>query len=367
MITLLMPTMNRPIHVRRALEYYKKIGIPARLIILDSSSKIIKEENQITIKDLTTTDFAPLYIECEETISYMEKIVKGLSSIYTPYVALAADDDFFSAQGLHEAANFLRDNQDYLFAQGHWLGFTYDTNITWYDVGVLDNIRSFDQKDSLERVRDFLQKNTIIFYSLFRVDAFVDIMKKSCKYAQCGKFFECLYILFTLMRGRGKLLEIPYLYREMMEHSMGRQLQRSWMLGSEFNIAIQKFSAGIADGLVSYCGFNREKSLTQSKIMKDQFLDLVLKTSFSYEKVELPSLTRRLARTFISRSKRDYLLHLSSKYKSIIKTFFNNKYFRDYFSRDPYKKEIAFIEQQIKQSNAPACMFDTSMFTRIFL
>jgi glycosyltransferase domain-containing protein len=109
-LTIIIPTHERHHVLKRAIDYYSKIGV--NVIIADSSS-------------------APFTIELPETFSYLhcsncfmgDKIYKALCEVKTKYSCLCADDDFLSESGLSAGYNFLENNSDYVSVQGHFISF----------------------------------------------------------------------------------------------------------------------------------------------------------------------------------------------------------------------------------------------------
>ncbi len=114
--TLLVPTFNRPFHLRRLLKYYETSGFQGQIRILDSS-----EQNKGTADEFSALHLTWQHFDSE--IGMLDKAQHGLSLVDTSYVQWCADDDFIDPIGITECERFLESAPDYVAAQGKCVHF----------------------------------------------------------------------------------------------------------------------------------------------------------------------------------------------------------------------------------------------------
>jgi glycosyltransferase domain-containing protein len=353
-ITLLLAIHNRPNCLQRCLSYYKELNFPVIIIVLDSSSQQEQLLNQKCIKDLETDCFVPIYKSFSEDVSYIEKLYYGTRFISTTYACLASCDDFFSRQGLIESMKFLRNNSDYAFCAGYYYGFTFkESKIDWYYLGYIDNMRSIENGDPLERINAYMDKITTMFYSCFRSDSLISIVKDGYKQRLNEVFFESFLVIMGLLKGKGKYLAIPYFYKELSSKSKGVELQSKWLLGKNFLTNKELFTGAIELGLQGdlFCSLDSKKIAIN---ISDRFFDNIAEKSFSYSSCKINIFYKSVAyfcsqyfcRIFWALS---YRIHLfNKKYIYMQKRLETGIFF--FQSGTPYYDEIILVKKKINIS-----------------
>ena len=103
-LTVVVISHNRNAYLRRTLQYYS--SYPCTILVLDSS---LKSDENIT-RDYPMVDYRHLpqftYTGLQEKLAY------GVNQVTTPYMVLAADDDFLIHDAVTESLEFLEDNAD---------------------------------------------------------------------------------------------------------------------------------------------------------------------------------------------------------------------------------------------------------------
>jgi glycosyltransferase domain-containing protein len=93
LLTILIPTKNRPLLLDRSLSYYAKSKIDVKIIIADSSDKESKNKTKKIFEKYK--DILQLfYFHAPENIEPMAKNNLALDFISTPYIFPIGDDDF---------------------------------------------------------------------------------------------------------------------------------------------------------------------------------------------------------------------------------------------------------------------------------
>src|SRR5437867_1395368 len=110
MLTIIIPTINRPHFIKRLLHYYSSIATPLAILIGDSSQGDIAQEVRKQIEHyqnrLNVHYYDCAHLNDSQTIKALVHWAK------TPYIVFVADDDFLVPRGLEQCVHFLEHNPD---------------------------------------------------------------------------------------------------------------------------------------------------------------------------------------------------------------------------------------------------------------
>jgi glycosyltransferase domain-containing protein len=100
MLTIIVPTRNRPVMVKSQIQFYTQQNLPYRLVYIDASDPEIYEENLQTLKDHgSEIDCAILRAKPNDQTNPTRRINNQfrdhLSKFKTKYVCQSGDDDFY--------------------------------------------------------------------------------------------------------------------------------------------------------------------------------------------------------------------------------------------------------------------------------
>lgn len=123
--TVVIPTYNRPNHLKRILDYYHQYGTGLPLLIADSSSEENKKLNQETVASFHNVSSSYLDKYAPNTHP-SHKILDALQQVNTEYCVLCADDDFVTPRGIQESIDFLEISPDFTTAYGNYVTFRID-------------------------------------------------------------------------------------------------------------------------------------------------------------------------------------------------------------------------------------------------
>ena len=166
MFTLIIPTYNRPLLLRRLLHYLEKADASFPIHLLDSSDVACSHQNR---KLVDQSSLEIRYVEYPPDTSPFRKFADGFDRVRTRYSALCADDDVILLDGLTTALEFLETHAEYAVAHGHYFDFrTNDSEFT------LERWRYADD-DSLtgpvpERVVQLIRRYSALTYGVVRTD-----------------------------------------------------------------------------------------------------------------------------------------------------------------------------------------------------
>ena len=171
-ISLLVPTKDRPLYVKRLLKYYSDLNFKGYIYILDGSNKKVSKNIINFIKQLNNKKI--IYFH---DVGFPGMITKKyISKVKTDYVAQLGDDDYLIPDGIKECIKFLDTNPDFSAAHGEGI-----IVISSEDPNKIDYIDSYSQTVRLEnspkeRVFQHLSDNTQPNFSVFRKKTFEKIL-----------------------------------------------------------------------------------------------------------------------------------------------------------------------------------------------
>ena len=120
--TVLIPTYNRPNHLKRILGYYYQYGVGLPVVIADSSSMANRKLNKDIVATYKNGDFK--YIDKYDlNINPAQKMLDALSKVDTEYCVICFEDDFVVPASIQKCIEFLDINHQYNSAYGNnaWL------------------------------------------------------------------------------------------------------------------------------------------------------------------------------------------------------------------------------------------------------
>lgn len=216
MITLCIPTKDRPELLALVLRYYRGQGARFQIVIADSSRAPVAEANQRLVESLRSSlDLRHLRYEPE--IHVAQKIAHALEQVETPYAVLGADDDFSVPAALDRAAGFLATHPEYALAHGDAILFHAPAAAADHGGGPLVvryPQRSVEQPTGALRLLDHLSHYALTFYSLHRTALLRDTWKVVSSVELDYAFVELLPSCLTIIQGKSKQLGGLYLARQ---------------------------------------------------------------------------------------------------------------------------------------------------------
>ena len=202
LLTVVLITHNRPAFLRRAVKYYS--SLPCRIMVLDSTL------------DRPEGDFSAVDYHHVPQFAYwgmQAKLAYGVEHLTTPYMVLAADDDFILHDSLAESVGFLHANPDYGMCHGYclmYLSLAHGVNYYRRDKKVQEDYASERAQD---RVLDYMHQYIPPFYAVTRTD----LMKNWHAALPPGTNFqwqEIGHVYYLLASAKARILPIPYVVRE---------------------------------------------------------------------------------------------------------------------------------------------------------
>lgn len=261
-ITIIIPTRNRCLYLKRILNYYNNFNSAFKIIVSDSSSKENKMANREIIRS-----FPELKIfhvdKYEENIDPWHKFSDVINYVKTKYSVVCADDDFITPNGIIKSADFLEKNPDFTIAHGHPLSFYFNSEkrkLLWSD-GCSPNSITFP--DAQMRLMEHLSNYTSsTFYAVHRTKFLKMITKETIRFANDNRFSELLPSMLALIYGKMKYLDVFYTAREVdiKSTSVTTETIPDFIKKGSYNEKYDNFKNCLADHLSKNSNLGIEES-----------------------------------------------------------------------------------------------------------
>ena len=257
-ISLIVPTKNRPLYIKRLLKYYSDLKFKGYIYVLDSSSKIISKDIKNFIKRIKN-----IKIKYYHDVGYPGMITKKyISKIKTDYVAQLGDDDYLIPRGIKDCIKFLDKNLNFSAAHGEGIILTSSENLN-----KIDHINFYNQTIRLEnspikRMFNYLSNNDQPNFSVFRTKIFEKILSPIPNfrdYHVCpNKGIADYLIQSTMSVVCTKIKEIKGLYVVRQITSVEFELPHT-RKGKKFDKAINYFKEKISDAICEIKSIKHER------------------------------------------------------------------------------------------------------------
>jgi glycosyltransferase domain-containing protein len=181
-LTIVLVLKDRAPFTWRWMKYYNQVGLPYKVLIADGGKDQLVEKLADTSL-YPNLDYEYIRYPYDKDIpTFLNKLQAVMARVDTPYTLLTDNDDFFFADGLQKAADFLNANQDYFASRGE----IYDFLIRSKDSDVYGKITGFKKsfpaptntKDTvLGRVREFSEFSDDLAHDVCRTEG----LRKTCQ------------------------------------------------------------------------------------------------------------------------------------------------------------------------------------------
>lgn len=266
MISLCVPTKNRPDFLSRLLHYYAATHYQHWVCIGDSSDPEHVERNQQTVASLNSVlkidyQLCPGLSSC----AALEHVSRHLS---TPYSALVCDDDFICPDGIEQCVAFLKEHPEYGAAHGKGLMLMTEQGAPY---GAIGTVKSFPQPilgadTGSERLRAYLTLTPpALLYSVHRTEIWQAMFRglSLLKGVNNRNMFkdELVASCVSVIRGKVKELDGLYLIRQPhVEDSPRFPHVYDWITDPEWFPSYQIFHDRVIEELTRQDGITMEQA-----------------------------------------------------------------------------------------------------------
>jgi glycosyltransferase domain-containing protein len=281
-VTLIIPTHNRPKHLRRLLGYFNSCKIGCKIVIADSSITENKVRNKETVSLFTGLDISYLDHFLPDVNGWI-KWLEAISQARSDYAVICADDDFVVPNCINEAVIFLEKNPDFVLAHGKYVSFETiggpgkKMQFSWRPIYPHKTI---DSSDPRERIVSHFSSYYPTLYAVHRTCILKKIFELTLKYpTENAHMNELLCSMFSLVYGKSKSINVFYSVKETISDSCSKVLKDiDSMIGEgTYDMEYDKFKHGLAVHLAKEARISKEEA---GEII-DKGMDLYLKRYYS--------------------------------------------------------------------------------------
>jgi len=256
-VTIVIPTHNRPKHLKRAIEYWKESGF--KIIIADSSLE--KFESCLPL------NISYYYLP---KLSFISKQAMVLRNVETKYTLLCAVDDFVTEVGVRESCEFLEHNLDYAVAQGRFISFCPKPELqpNEYEWRSIYKPLTFDQALPSDRIFNYMSNyRMVVWWGVYRTVVLQKVWETTAVNTDDVRFGEILSAMLSAISGKIKTLDILYSAREreFNSKSEGGHLNKTipdFIRDGSYGDKYDKFKHCLLNAIVS------EENITKSNANK---------------------------------------------------------------------------------------------------
>jgi glycosyltransferase domain-containing protein len=210
-LTILIPTLNRTIFLKKLLNYYDKFKFSGEILILDSSDGEIKKNNKILCDS-----YRKLRIKYINIKGYpLEVIKKCINFAKSSYVVYSGDDDYFIVPALEKIISYLERKKNIDLACGEAI-VLYKLNNKMVTTYEYPSLHTRLEKTAFERTIANMHNYSVATYSICRKNIFSlslkNINRTSCPTRAIND--EHIATMSLLCLGKVEKIKTPYLIRQ---------------------------------------------------------------------------------------------------------------------------------------------------------
>jgi glycosyltransferase domain-containing protein len=265
-LTIVMPMKGRRLFTFRVLRHANEARLPYRFLIADGQvNEAVAQSLADSRKMFPALDVEYVrYPDDTDFGRFFAKMSDALQRVRTPYVMLADNDDFLGFSGIERALDFLDNNEDYICARGHQVGFSVYAGIgaspgsisgKFNKVYMDDNAKDIDAPTAAERLRQggLCHK---LHYAVYRAAAPACILHEIAEINFSDlMLYEDFFALRALTLGKARVNNETITYYSQSGTGISYQPLRDWarhLLRSRFtsdaHALIDRIASVAADG-----------------------------------------------------------------------------------------------------------------------
>lgn len=203
MLTVLLPTKDRPTQCASQLRFFRDIGLSYPILVTDSSAP------DAALQVRTAAQGIAKYSHFPASLRMADKLLRAISEVNTPFTVICPDDDIMLATSIDRALAFLSANKDYVAAHGYILDLAlHDTHVDIH--GVCGFTPSIEHNDPLRRHYHLMRRYQPFYWAVFRTDA----LRMSLSWAVRSD--TIMFRELTVMNAailQGKVARLPIIYQ----------------------------------------------------------------------------------------------------------------------------------------------------------
>ncbi|MHC4214781.1 MAG: TIGR00180 family glycosyltransferase [Planctomycetota bacterium] len=256
--TIIIPTHNRPEHLRRILSHYNEYGNDYRIIVADSSSDQNKNSNKKYICTFSDMDILHLSNYPSE-IYFYDKMADAASHADGKYCVVCPDDDFVTPNGINSSIHFLENNPDFSIAHGDYLCFWLQADgagqFQFCSRPIYPH-RSLAFDDTRQRLEFHFSNYLPTQYAVHRTSFLKMALSEASKFTDDLQFGELLPSMLALIYGKMQHVVVPYAARE--PSTQRRESLKDFIRSGTYEDKYRRFRECLATHLTGQSNLNTE-------------------------------------------------------------------------------------------------------------
>ncbi len=215
LLTVVIPTRHRLPFLERAVRYYQEVPLPYPLLIVDSSELEVRNRTAAML-DRVGGGLRIAHRPWPVGGSLLTKMCGISAEVRTPYVAMAADDDFLVAERLRASVAWLQLHLDYSLVHGAAVLVSLASGTTHGPVAWTARYPqpTLIKERASERLLAHLADYRATWYSVQRTAEWAANLQAAAPLESDMHFGELLTSCLSVVRGKVHSLEGLYMVRQ---------------------------------------------------------------------------------------------------------------------------------------------------------
>lgn len=266
MISLIIPTYNRPNYLGRSLLYYRALNFSHTIVVADSSSPPVCEKNQKMVASVNDS-LSIHYKLYNPDINPYIKLAQAADKVDSDYVVLCGDDDFIIPGTIEQCVRFLQEHTDYVSAHGRVVMSTFlspEYRRLHYGLCTYsyNQLRTEDSDSPILRFQNYFVEGGSSYYSVCRRINLRDSLRSAYDHASCYHFMELLKECLNLIQGKVKCLDNLFAVRQFTPHTESEIISWQKLLASDdFSQQFLRYCNCLAEELTRVSGISRTEAI----------------------------------------------------------------------------------------------------------
>lgn len=205
MLTLVIPTYNRPLLLADLLHTLEEQSWSSPIRVADSSPAEVQKRN----RELCESSRLPIeHIGFPDDTEVMGKIATACAGVTTPYLLVWADDDLPMPGAVENAIAFLEANPDHVACHGDYYDCSYAPDGT-PRLRLSLQVAPIDAPTAVERMLFLLTQYQYLFYAVCRTPAYRETIDevRALRSHHFGELWSALHLAIV-----GKIGRLPQPY-----------------------------------------------------------------------------------------------------------------------------------------------------------
>lgn len=210
---------ERHLYLKRFLSYYEQFESPPYIVVADSSPSIVSDATIVEKLQEGHVD----YKKYSHDTYFLNKLLKSIDKVTTPYAVICSEDDFITIQGISKAIQKLENNEDTVAIYGYLIAFYSNNN----EISIRNaySMHAVNDKSLINRLEYYISKfPSAVWSAIYRTEELKHILNLTLKYTNDHEFGELLPAFLTPIYG--KIHSMPELFwvREYFPNSTGQNI-----------------------------------------------------------------------------------------------------------------------------------------------